>query len=140
MTILARSSLTIAPTALAVREVGTWLKDSIILVDNESIASLLSRAELAVHEACMNVVDHADVPAGSSISLTLELQSRHLSVTLTDQGQPFDLDAVPLPDPLALKARGYGVKIMRSLASEVRYKRTGQTNELVLRFDIKEQP
>jgi serine/threonine-protein kinase RsbW len=140
MTILAKSSLTIAPTALAVRDVGVWLREAIAIIDDDSGASLISRAELAVHEACMNVIDHADVPAGRSIYLTLELQSRLLSVTMTDEGQPFDFDAVPLPDPHALKARGYGVKIMRSLASEIHYERTGLTNELILRFDIEEQP
>jgi anti-sigma regulatory factor (Ser/Thr protein kinase) len=140
VTVLARSSLTIAPTALAVRDVGGWLRESIAVIDADSGAALFSRAELAVHEACMNVIDHGDCPQGSSIQLDLELEERYLSVMVTDRGRPFDFDRVPLPDPQVPQPRGYGVKIMKSLASEITYQRAGSTNELVLRFDLKEHP
>ncbi len=133
---LVESRLQIEPTALAVRAIGGWLHDAAAHVDPAAAAALLSRAELAVHEACMNVIDHAELPSGSSLTLDLELTYGALTVRVSDPGDPFDLDAVPVPDPQALEPRGYGVKIIRGLVSELSYRRVGSTNELTLRFDI----
>jgi anti-sigma regulatory factor (Ser/Thr protein kinase) len=136
MAMLAESQINIEPNAVAVRELGPWLRDATAPLSPEVADVLLARAELAVHEACMNVIDHANLPIASSLELELELSDDCLVVRLTDLGDPFDLARVPTPDPHILKPRGYGVKIIRALATELSYRRVGETNELTLRFDI----
>ena len=42
-----------------------------------------------------------------------------LEIRLHDQGEPFDLDAVPHMDPAELRVGGRGVFLMRSLMDEL---------------------
>jgi serine/threonine-protein kinase RsbW len=132
------SRLLLEPTALAVRAIGDWLRDATAELDRATADALLMRAELATHEACMNVVDHAGLPDGSTIELLAALNDDRLTVTVRDAGQPFDLAHVSVPDPQVLQERGYGVKIIRSLVNNLAYRRVGLTNELVLQFDIED--
>ncbi|OLF07066.1 hypothetical protein BU204_35925 [Actinophytocola xanthii] len=105
-------------------------------IDAETAGALLSRMELAVHEVCMNVVEHAQLPPGSTIELSLVLSSDGLTVWVRDPGEEFDLAAVPSPPERVLQERGYGIKIARALVSELTYRRTGSGNELALRIDL----
>jgi serine/threonine-protein kinase RsbW len=101
------------------------------------IAGLLERVEgiqeptiavyslqLAVQEACTNIVQHAY--AGMSegrirTRLTLEPCPFQLIVELYDTGQPFDLDTAPEPDLGQPQVRGYGLYLMKQLLDEVSY-------------------
>jgi anti-sigma regulatory factor (Ser/Thr protein kinase) len=139
MSPIAHSSLSIEPSALAVRAVGPWLRTALDGAGSDGVDALMMRAELAVHEACMNVVDHANLPAGSSIDLFLELTPQHLVIRVCDPGDQFDLESVPEPAPATLQERGYGVKIIRALVSELTYRRLGAVNELQLRIDISDE-
>lgn len=134
MTVLAQTCLQIEPNALAVRAIGPWLRRSTEQLASEDAAALVSRAELAVHEACMNVIDHANPPAGSMIDLQLVLDHDDLCITLRDAGAEFDPDSVDPPQPRALLEGGYGLTIIRSLVSELSYRRRGTMNELELRI------
>jgi anti-sigma regulatory factor (Ser/Thr protein kinase) len=118
------------------RAIGEWLRESTGGIDPAVAAELISRAELAVHEACMNVVNHADLPSGSVIDLALDVREDGLTVTVCDPGVEFDFDAVPSPDPHVLQERGYGVKIIRALVDDFTYRRVGATNELVLQINV----
>ncbi len=130
------TSLRLEPSALAVRQVGPWLRSSLTSLGTELADAVMMKAELAVHEACMNVVDHANLPSGSTIDVHLELTPERLVVRVCDPGDEFDLAAVPEPAPMTLQERGYGVKIIRSLVSELTYRRLGSVNELRLHIDI----
>ena len=136
MAMLAESRLHIEPRGVAVRKVGPWLTEATAVLAPDVAGPLLARAELAVHEACMNVIDHANLPIASSLELELELTAEHLIVRVFDLGDPFDLAGVPIPNPQVLQPRGYGVKIIRALVTELSYRRVGETNELTLRFDM----
>lgn len=135
----AQSSLRIEPSALAVREVGPWLRTALEGAGSDVVDALMLRAELAVHEACMNVVDHANLPVGSSIDLFLDLTPQHLVIRICDPGDEFDLASVQEPAPATLQERGYGVKIIRGLVSELSYRRLDAVNELQLRIDINDE-
>ena len=130
------TSLRLEPSALAVRQVGPWLRSSLTSLGTELADAVMMKAELAVHEACMNVVDHANLPSGSTIDVHLELTPERLVVRVCDPGDEFDLAAVPEPAPMTLQERGYGVKIIRSLVTELTYRRLGSVNELRLHIDI----
>lgn len=136
MTEVVRSHLELEPTALATRRIGGWLTASLGHLDPATASAVASRAELAVHEACMNVIEHGGLPAGSTIDLTLEATPTALVVRLVDRGAPFDpSSAAALPaDPQ--RERGYGLTIIRSLTAGLSYRRVGALNELELRVEI----
>lgn len=135
MTPLAESRLVLEPNALDVRRIGGWLRSATEQLEEHKAAALLARAELAVHEACMNVIDHAHLPDGAVIDLRLALEPDRLTVWVVDSGEEFDMDSVPSPPVGALQERGYGLKIIRALVSTLTYRRTADGNELELRID-----
>lgn len=141
MTVLARSRLTLTPSALALRELGAWLEAALDRApDPTAVVAVLTRAELATHEACMNVVDHGQLPEGELIELSLVLTDDRLTVQILDRGREFCLADVPTPPIDVLQERGYGVKIIRSLVSGLSYRRIDHANVLELTIDIPPTP
>ncbi|MDD5591389.1 MAG: ATP-binding protein [Dehalococcoidales bacterium] len=83
------------------------------------------RVQLAVDEACTNVIKYAYGEKTGLIRLEMELIGDNLVVTVNDKGRPFDPDSIPLPDLAAdLEKRrigGLGVYFMKRLMDEVSY-------------------
>ncbi|MDD4985911.1 MAG: ATP-binding protein [Dehalococcoidales bacterium] len=83
------------------------------------------RVQLAVDEACTNVMKHAYGEKTGLIRLGMELIGDSLVVTVNDRGRPFDPDAIPPPDLDAdLEKRrigGLGIYFMKKLMDEVSY-------------------
>jgi serine/threonine-protein kinase RsbW len=80
--------------------------------------------QLAVHEACTNIVEHAyaDLPLGRiEITFTLVEQPRRLIVDVHDTGHSFDISSVPAPDLDEAQIHGYGLFLIRSLMDEMTY-------------------
>ena len=75
---------------------------------------------------------------GGEVTVEAELGSDRLSVTLTDDGRPFDpfAAAPPLPDPtLPVEERqvgGFGIHLVRQMMDEVSYQRRADRNVMVL--------
>jgi len=90
--------------------------------------------QLAVDEACTNIIEHAYGGDGGEICLRCECDGDDFEVVIRDQGRPFDPQAVPKPDVKAeLDKRqegGLGVYFMRCLMDEVRFRFDPQSNEL----------
>lgn len=84
----------------------------------------VARVQLAVGEACKNVLQHA-YPAGVSTHyrITCETTADQLCIKIWDGGDPFDPDRVPPPDLAAdiTKRRigGLGLHLMRQWMDEV---------------------
>lgn len=101
------------------------------------IAEILARAELgaeretltynlqlAAHEACANIVDHAysgDPSNRILISLALMAEPNRFVIDLFDSGRSFDLASTPLPNLDQPQVHGYGLFIIQSLMDEVVY-------------------
>jgi len=85
----------------------------------------ISEVQLAVDEACTNVIMHAYSGRKGMVKLALELVGDDLIVTIRDRGKPFDPGSVPPPDLGAdLNERrigGLGMYFMRKLMDEVSY-------------------
>jgi len=82
---------------------------------------------LAIHEAAHNIIRHAhrgDVSA--PFQLDCFLWPDRVEVLLLDEGEPFDIDAVPNLDPAELRIGGRGVFLMRRLMDEVSCRPRGQ--------------
>jgi len=82
--------------------------------------------QLAVDEACSNIIDHAYGGEDRGVMLcSVIVDAKGLTVILRDRGMPFNPQEIPDPQvdvPLEkLKPRGVGVFLMRKMVDEVRY-------------------
>ena len=86
----------------------------------------VSNIELAVDEACTNVVLHAyEKDDSQSYSVTCMFDDVYLSIEVKDRGQPFNFNAVPEPDVQASienrEVGGLGIYLIRQIMDEVTY-------------------
>lgn len=90
----------------------------------------LDQIELAVDEACANVIEHAyppDLAATKSqqLHLCLKLEFGKFTIIITDYGETFDPSIIQPPDMSEYLAQyrvgGLGIYLMRSLMDEVDY-------------------
>ena len=75
---------------------------------------------LATDEATNNIIRHAhrDNPS-AQLTIQCFLIDDGVEIHLQDEGEPFDLDAVPAFDPSELRIGGRGVFLMRKLMDEL---------------------
>jgi serine/threonine-protein kinase RsbW len=93
--------------------------------------------ELALEEIFMNVVMHGS-PAGSvpQVDVSLALAHGGLTLTVEDDGPPFDPLSLPAPDTTAgldeRRVGGLGVFFVRQMMDAVSYQRVGARNQLTM--------
>jgi serine/threonine-protein kinase RsbW len=75
---------------------------------------------LACDEATNNIMRHAhqDNP-DAPVQIQCQLNSDSIEILLLDEGQPFDITAVPHLDPSELRIGGRGVFLMRAIMDEL---------------------
>ena len=93
--------------------------------------------QMAVDEACSNIVEHAYMGRRTGqIECTCEISSKSLTITLCDQGKPFDPTFASDPDlSPKLKDRtsgGLGIYFIRKLMDRVEYSASDRGNVLKL--------
>jgi serine/threonine-protein kinase RsbW len=97
--------------------------------------------EMAVDEACSNVIEHAYEAKQGEIELTCDVpEPGSLKIVIHDHGQPFDPAAVPQPTVgqegasiELVQEGGLGLYFMRKLMDDVRFEFTpGDGNKLVM--------
>jgi serine/threonine-protein kinase RsbW len=83
-------------------------------------AGVISAVVLATNEAANNVVRHAhrDQP-DAAWQLSLCLDDASIEIMVLDEGDRFDLNAVPRLDPTELRVGGRGIFLIRSIMDEV---------------------
>src|SRR5271156_3588665 len=101
--------------------------------------SEVAKIEMAVDEACSNVVKHAYSPdkewcwqhRDPEIRLDVRREGDHLIIEINDHGQRFDFANyrhADIEDRLReMKQGGYGLFIMRNFMDEVQYSSNDQT-------------
>ncbi len=100
--------------------------------DDEDVAKI----ELAVDEACTNVVKHAyEGGSDKPIDVVVKLDYSKLTVIVTDQGKGFNPESVEVPDIkeylAELRVGGLGIYLIRTLMDEVKYDiRPGVRNQV----------
>ena len=93
--------------------------------------------KLAVDEACTNIITHgyAGMDPGS-IMLRLELDSRKITLTITDFGHPFEPYEPDKPDVNAAmdetELSGFGLFFIYESMDEIDYQETEDGNSLIL--------
>ncbi len=99
----------------------------------------ITMIQMAVDEACANVVEHAYAPDKQwrwqhrqpEICMHIRTEHGRLVVEINDHGQRFDFTSYRPTDVAAnldeMKNGGYGVPIMRRFMDEVQYSSNNQT-------------
>lgn len=88
-------------------------------------AMVAYNVQLAIHEICVNIVNHAyDGTGHGRIGITLgwEPEARRLTVDLDDTGRSFDIATVPDPDLEQVQVHGYGLFLVREFMDTVEYR------------------
>lgn len=93
---------------------------------------------LALEELITNKIQYGyDTPGLHHIHCSLTLANNTLTVTIRDDGDPFDPFAYPEPDtnaPLAERSiGGLGIYLVRKLMDTTEYERIGNENKITLR-------
>lgn len=97
--------------------------------------SLHNSIELACEEALVNIIHYGYPEASGSIALSCKRENNCLTISIVDQGVPYNplksIPSVPLP-----QIGGYGVLIMLHLMDKVDYQYVEGRNELTLIKDL----
>jgi len=97
---------------------------TILRVDRQAGTDL----EIALTEACANVVKHA---AGAEIfEVHLDVAEDHCSIDVVDDGAGFDPDG-GLSSPEATSERGRGLLLIRALGENVRMQSSPRSGSLI---------
>lgn len=86
--------------------------------------STIYAVQLAAHEICANIVEHAYADRNDgriAVALTLSERPRRIVIELYDNGRPFDPTSAPAPDLSVPQTSGYGLFLVRNLVDEVNY-------------------
>jgi anti-sigma regulatory factor (Ser/Thr protein kinase) len=91
--------------------------------------------ELAVDEACTNIIKYAYAGKEGVITITCEVQDGNLVITIKDDGKHFDPLSVPPPDLASdldhRKVGGLGIYLMTKLMDDVSYSFDPKTGNLL---------
>jgi serine/threonine-protein kinase RsbW len=98
-------------------------------------SAAIETAELVIVEVLNNIVEHAYAQSSGEIEVRLGHDGPHILVEIIDTGQPLPGLSLPLPklpDTSDLPEGGFGWYLIRTLASDVTYRRAGGRNMLRL--------
>lgn len=93
------------------------------VVELASLEETVFQIQLAVHEICNNIIEHAYRNSAGKYSLVLIIDhdERQFCVDIFDQGESFDFSIVPEPNLDEPQEKGYGLYLVRQLMDEVSY-------------------
>jgi anti-sigma regulatory factor (Ser/Thr protein kinase) len=122
---------------VALRELTDWVT---ALLAAAGAPDLQQSVELAVHEVCMNVIDHAygpgHLPRPDDITVDGEFDAEAVTVRVRDSGVTCERPVGHTPTPDQPTVRGYGLVIVEKLVEELIYQRLSHTNVWRLRFAL----
>ncbi|MBN2030655.1 ATP-binding protein [bacterium] len=86
----------------------------------------VNKIELAVDEACTNVIEHAyQYDVKKNIDIAIKIDYNRFTVVVTDRGKGFNMQDVELPDMKSylaeIRVGGLGIYLMKQLMDEVDY-------------------
>jgi serine/threonine-protein kinase RsbW len=106
-------------------------------------SATIDKIILAVDEACTNIIKHAyKLSPKGEIIIKVDYNDKTFTITITDYGQSFKPDTVPLPDLKKYyrehRVGGLGMYLMKSLMDDVKYTSVpGKYNKVLLSKNIK---
>ena len=104
---------------------GACLREMLARVEGlPDVDAFAYNVQLAVHEVCTNVVDHAYADGTSGrivVCMELVTTPRQLVVEVHDTGGSFDPSSIPLPNLDEGQVHGYGLFLIHQLMDQVTY-------------------
>ena len=92
-------------------------------------ARLRTQLTLAVHELCMNIVQHAYEGETGSIQVDAETDAQRIQFVIQDTASiAYEESPVVAPDPLSLPEHGWGMVILERVMDSVDYQRAEHGN------------
>ncbi len=92
--------------------------------------------ELGVEEAFVNICKYAYPDKEGDVEIKCNLDDDRFIIEITDEGIPFDINALPDPDITQniseRKIGGLGVLFIKKMADNIRYRREGNRNILTV--------
>ena len=90
-----------------------------------------SELTLAIHELCVNIVEHAYAGASGNIDIEAEYNGDMLEIMVWDTApNPYTPpDEVNAPDPDSLPEGGWGIFILHQVFDQVEYMRSDEGNQ-----------
>lgn len=85
----------------------------------------INKIELAVDEACANIIKHAykNDKKDKPIDIAIEIDYKKLTIVITDKGKGFDVSKIKSPDMheylAQMRVGGLGIYLMKTLMDEV---------------------
>jgi len=129
-----RFELTVEAKVEQLARIGEFIADAMRAFGLDDRTSF--EVQLAVDEACTNIMRSAYSEAGGTIELSCERRNDAVRVMITDHGTPFDPTAVPPPDlDVDLDDRavgGLGIYFIRRMVDELAYEYRDGQNVLTL--------
>jgi serine/threonine-protein kinase RsbW len=124
-----RFKLTVEAKVKQLARIGEFVADAMRAFGLDDRKSF--EVQLAVDEACANIMHYAYSEAGGTIELSCERLNAEVRIVIKDYGKPFDPTAVPPPDLDAdvehRAVGGLGIYFMRRMMDAVSYEfRNGQ--------------
>lgn len=101
--------------------------------------TLVYNVQLAAHEICTNIVNHAYGNNGDGrieVLLTLSFEPPRLCIDLHDTGKPFDPETYNAPNLDEVRVHGYGLFLVRHLMDTVTYTPAEGRNQWRLTKDL----
>lgn len=106
----------------------------------------LNKIELAVDEACTNVIEHAyQHDESKDIDIAIKMDYQKFTVVVTDRGKSFNAREVELPDMenylAELRVGGLGIYLIKTLMDEVDYQSTpdGKNEVRMVKYFLKKE-
>ena len=103
-----------------------------------------NKIELAIDEACTNVIKHAyKHDEHQDIDVAIKIDYQKIAIIVTDRGDSFRMKDVELPDMkdylAELRVGGLGIYLMKTLMDEVDYKTDskGQNKVKMVKYFLK---
>jgi serine/threonine-protein kinase RsbW len=103
-----------------------------------------NKIELAIDEACTNVIKHAyKHDEHQDIDIAIKIDYQKITIIVTDRGDTFRMKDVELPDMKSylaeLRVGGLGIYLMKTLMDEVDYKTdpSGQNKVQMVKYFLK---
>ncbi len=99
--------------------------------DRETLAYHIN---LVLTEAMVNAIKHANAgDPDKTVHIFINITDDELFIKVYDNGQGFDINAIPPPDFTRLEDRGRGIFLIRSLMDSVSYLKVRDGNVLEMR-------
>ena len=99
--------------------------------DRETLAYHIN---LVLTEAMVNAIKHANAgDPDKTVHIFINISDDELSIRVYDNGQGFDINAIPPPDFTQLEDRGRGIFLIKSLMDSVSYRKECDGNVLEMR-------